>query len=119
MKYELSFRRLCRVLALANEFVKKMGKNKSKRLVFEHFLLPVLLSYGEKTRRKERADGAASNFFLDRLILPLTSTVLTNGIRMTLALLLNLGKRFSRVIFTENRLRRRKSLSNNAEQLVR
>ena len=34
---------------------------------------------------------------------------------MTLALLLNLGKRFSRVIFTENRLRR-KSLSNNARE---
>ena len=69
-------------------------------------------------RRKERgADGAAGNFFLDRLILPLTSTVLTNGIRMTLALMLNLGKRFSRVIFTENRLRRRrKSLSNNARE---
>ena len=115
MKYELSFRRLCRDLALANEFVKKMGKNKSKRLVFEHFLLPVLLNLGRRESKEEEREQMVVQqaiFFLDRLILPLTSTVLTNGIRMTLALKL---WRYSRVIF-RLQIEEKIALSNNARE---
>ena len=50
--------------------------------------------------------------FLDRLILPLTSTVLTNGIRMTLALK---RWRFSRVIF-RLQIEEKIALSNNARE---
>ena len=52
-------------------------------------------------------------FFLDRLILPLTSTVLTNGIRMTLALKLLENFKGN---FQQQQIEEKIALSNNARE---